>query len=93
MNESPENLSRLKLYFGDTFLGTIVEEYRDFPAVFCLVSLVSLDTSIPIQRHLNEYIAYSIEQDRLMNLDEIIWQAFCNKEEVRFMDLIESDDW
>lgn len=80
-----------RLFFKDQELGTIRHSETDFPNLFGKITFHH--QQITSQKEVLDYITYSVEANKLMNLDEQKWEAFMLAEEGRFIDLIDSHDW
>lgn len=83
---------RYTLYFGALELGTVEEQDADFPNLWGHFH-ANADVNARVAPHLRDFIAYSVEADRLMQRDEDLWDEYLRKHEERFTDLIESNEW
>lgn len=82
-------MKKYDLFFQDIMIGkTTVKEY-DFPSCFGEFEL----TNMNLPEHINDYISYSIEAQKLMEHDESEWEKFMEANEYKYADLIESEDW
>lgn len=84
------------LVLGDLEIGTVHQADADFPNVWGTFSPTPRIDRPEIREHVNHYIAYSREADRLMEEDGSAggrYDAFVTQNERQFLDLIECDDW
>jgi hypothetical protein len=82
-----------RLFYQDIEMGEVVETDYDFPNSFGTFQPKDLGHD-PLCQHLQNYIAYSIAADILMESGkEDGWQKFMEENEAQFLDLIETEDW
>ena len=82
---------KYKLYHNQQHIGWIEQKDEDFPNLFGKYLLLP---SI-LEKHdlLSRYIEYSIEANILLEEDELKWEMFAEKEEEKYVELIESEQW
>lgn len=80
-----------QLFFDDHQIGTITKKDEDFLNLFGTYDLLaSTEKAHPF---IFQYIQYSIQASMLMGEDEKKWEEFMEKEESKYMDLIETENW
>jgi len=78
------------LFYKEIRLGSITRKGSDFPSLFgqySLLPFLKLEPSL-----LNQYITYSIQANQMME-NQSKWIEFIEKEEHKYAELIDSEDW
>ena len=82
-----------KLLFRDIEIGMIRQEDVDFPNVWGTFEPSPATDHPEVRAHVQRYIDYSREADKLILQDDSEWDRFISQNESQFLDLIECDDW
>jgi hypothetical protein len=87
---------KYKLLFRDIDVGVIRQQNVDFPNLWGQFEMSCNEDCPETRAHIQRYIEYSREADRLMLQDDkpgSEWDVFRSQNETKFVNLIESEDW
>ncbi len=82
-------MNRYRLFHKDHNIGAVKQKDADFPN--CSGEFEPGADELPDE--IRNYIAYSVELERLLNVDEKLWLEYMEANEQRHEDLIKSEEW
>ncbi|MEL6108505.1 MAG: hypothetical protein AAFU85_20970 [Planctomycetota bacterium] len=88
--------TRSNLLFDTRHVGRVEQLDFDFPRAFGTYEIVLPEDTDATNQLIHAYIRYSVEACRLMETDDSDgseWDRYQSEHEIKYIDLIESDDW
>ncbi len=84
-----------RLFYDDIDLGEVRHVDSDFPSSFGIWTPSQIEPTTDLRRHLLSYIEHSIVSMALLDASDAgpEWHEFAGREEPKYQDLIDSDQW